>query len=254
MFYLEAGHYQQQGVFNVHPGDHLELRTRETGIPYCTLELTGVHPVNKSFVIVDFDENQLPASFTEGDPGWILETGAELEVTDTVCNSLNSRGVLASGLKKVHISGCTFHTPGSGVFISGDHAFWYESGPVAEAVIENNIFDNCNYSPTGATREPLAIFPELRTLADNFFYHGRIAVKNNRFIFRKRTLISMMSVTDAIVTDNVFEEDNTYSIPHKTPAGYFFTDENSPMAAFKHCRNVTIKNNSGFDLQEDALN
>lgn len=246
MYYLEAGHYQQQGVFNMRPGDHLELRRRDDGAPYGVVALTGVKPVNKSFSIVEFDESQLPDSFVEGDPGWILETQAELEVIDTECRSLNGRGVLASGLKKVLISGCRFHDAGAGVFISGDHSFWYESGPVTEALIENNFFDNCNYNSGGASKEAVAVFPELKKLTENFFYHGRIVVRNNHFRDAERPLISMKSVAEAEVTGNVFELDSSRQFSFVTKAGYFFTDETSPMAAFLHCGKIKLLDNPGF--------
>ncbi|MBO5689823.1 MAG: right-handed parallel beta-helix repeat-containing protein, partial [Lentisphaeria bacterium] len=189
----------------------------------------------------------LPPEFTEGDPAWILETQAELQVENTRCFPLNGRGVLASGLRNIHISGCTFHTYGAGVFIPGDFNYWYESGPVAHAVIENNFFDNCCNSPGGVTREPLAVFPELRQLEDGFYYHGSITVRNNRFRADKRCLISMLSVAEATVEGNCFEYDTAYPFIHRGKSGYFFTDDHSPMAAFLHCGKITLGDNPGFE-------
>lgn len=245
MYYLEAGHFQQQGVFNIHPGDTLELLSHHSGKPYARLKLAGISPCNKAFTIVTFEEDGLPPGFVQGDPGWILETQAELEVTGTVCRPLNGRGILASGLKTLHISGCELHSSGSGVFISGDHGFWYESGPVHHAVIENNIFDNCNYKANTATREPLAVFPELDVLEDDFYYHGTIEVKNNTFISSPRPQVSMMSVRNAVVTGNTFKLDDSYGFAPAAYSGYYFTDENSPMAAFLHCENI-VDDNPGF--------
>ena len=243
MYYLEAGHYQQQGVFNIRPGDTLELLERNTGKPYGQLKIDQVKECNKAFTIIEFDENTLPEKFIQGDPGWILETQAELEVINCTCSTLNGRGILASGLKSLHISGCQLHTSGAGVFISGDHSFWYESGPVACAIIENNFFDNCNYRSWSATREPLAVFPELETLAKDFFYHGTIEVKNNRFRSAKHTQISMMSVNNAVVTGNRFTFDESYPFAPATSSGYFFTDADSPETAFLHCKSVNEENN-----------
>ena len=238
MFYLEAGHYQQQGIFNVRAGDTLELLHRADGKPYGRIKINQVVPCNKSFVILKIDENELPADFVQGDPGWILETQADLEVLNTQCRPLNGRGVLASGLKNVHISGCTMHSSGSGVFISGDFSYWYESGPVGNVLIENNFFDNCNYKVVSATREPLTVFPELNELAEDFYYHGKIEVRNNRFRSAPRSLISMKSVDHAVVTGNTWEADETYRALPKTIPGYYFTTEDSPRAAFLHCKTV----------------
>lgn len=137
------------------------------------------------------------------------------------------------------------------VFISGDWSFWYESGPVTEAVIENNFFDNCVYHAFGATQEPLAVFSELAALTDGYYYHGTIRVRNNRFRSAVRPLVSMMSVAEAEVTGNVFEEDDRYPfVPRKEP-GYYFTSADSPMAAFLHCGRITDENNTGFRARQD---
>lgn len=246
MYYLEAGHYQQQGVFGIRTGDTLELLKRNTGKPYAQLKIDQVIPCNKAFSIIKFDEKMLPEEFIQGDPGWILETQADLEVLNTICRPLNGRGVLASGLRNIRIAGCDFHTSGAGVFISGDHGFWYESGPVQHAVIENNRFDNCNYKLHTATREPLAVFPELDELEAGFFYHGTIEVRNNHFRNAIRPLISMMSVAEAVVENNTFIPDATYPFDPDVEAGYSFTDRNSPTAAFRHCGKIIEENNSGF--------
>ena len=246
MYYLEAGHYQQQGVFNIRPGDTMQLFSRKNAKPYGKVKISNIIPVNKAFVIVQFDEKELPEEFEQGDPVLILETVAELEVINTRCSTLNGRGVLASGLESVRISGCYFHTSEAGVFISGDFSFWYESGPVKEALIENNIFDNCNYRVFTATQEPLAVFPELPSLADGYFYHGTIRVKGNRFLSAERPLISILSAAEAEVTENCFEPDDRYPfIPHPE-AGYNFTTPKSPMASFLHCGIIRDTENSGF--------
>ena len=246
MYYLEAGHYQQMGVFNVKPGDTMRLFDRKSGRSTGDIRLDSVRPITRAFVIVDFDESKLPEGFVQGDPALILDTMAELDVVNTECRSMNGRGVLASGMKKVHISGCHFHTAGAGVFISGDWSFWYESGPVEEAVIENNFFDNCNYGIHGATQEPMSVFPELAALTENYFYHGTIRVRNNRFRCAPRPLVSMMSVTEAEVTGNNFEPDDTYPFVPCAKPGYHFTKPDSPAAAFLHCGKVIEKENPGF--------
>lgn len=245
-YYLEAGHYQQQGVFNVHAGDTMVLFHRQTGKPYAKIHLTGVTPINKAFIKVDFDETQLPQEFTQGDPALILETMADLKISNTECRPLYGRSVLASGLNSIHISDCYFHSPGAGVFISGDFSFWYESGPVNNAVIENNTFDNCNYHQFFATREPLAVFPELSVLEENYYYHGSIKVKNNHFRAANRPLISVKSTTEAEIYGNSFTQEDSYEFNPHTGGGYSFTTACSPSASFLHCGKILEKDNSGF--------
>ena len=247
MYYLEAGHFQQQGIFNVRAGDTMQLFDRKDGKPYAKIKITKVTPVNKAFVIVDFDESELPEKFVQGDPVMIMETMADLEVVNTVCKPYLGRGVLASGMNSVKISDCHFHSPSAGVFISGDFSFWYESGPVKMAEIENNFFDNCNYYAHGASREPLTVFPELATLAEGYFYHGKIKVKNNRFLSSLRPLISVMSANEVEVSGNSFELDDVYKFKPNLKAGYCFTDPDSPLASFCHCGKIQKTGNPGFD-------
>lgn len=245
-YYLEVGHYQQQGVFGIRPGDIMRLFDRKSGRPYAEIALTGVVPLTPAFIRVDFDENALPESFVQGDPVLITGTMGELEIADTECRPLNGRGVLASGMKRVRISGCTFHTSGAGVFISGDWSFWYESGPVEETVIENNLFDDCDYNPFSATQEPLSVFPELASLTEGYFYHGSIRVANNRFRSAVRPLISVMSAAEAEVSGNLFELDNSRPFVPRAEAGYHFTTAASPKAAFLHCGVVRESGDHGF--------
>ncbi len=247
MYYLEAGHFQQQGIFNIHAGDTMQLFDRKDGKPYAEIKISKVTPVNKAFVIVDFDESELPEKFVQGDPVLIMETMADLEVVNTECRPLCGRGVLASGMNSVKIADCRFHSSSAGVFISGDFSFWYESGPVTTAVIENNFFDNCNYYAHGATQEPLAVFPELSTLAENYFYHGSIIVKNNRFRSAHRPLISVMSANEVEISGNSFELDTEYTFIPNPNAGYCFTTPDSPQAATCHCGKVRICDNPGFE-------
>ena len=243
MYYLEAGHYQQQGVFNVKAGDVLELRNRQTGEPYNRIEVKSIQPINKAMIKVDLDESELSERFIQGDPALVLGTMADLTILNTHCSPLNGRGILASGLKNLLISGCTIHSAHAGVFISGDHGFWYESGPVEKAVIENNTFDNCDYSLYGPTQEPLAVFPELDKLAEDFYYHDSITVRNNRFRAARRTLISVMSTREVNVSDNEWELDERYPFVPRQEAGYHFTTADSPTVAILHCRKVISSSN-----------
>ena len=246
-YYLEQGHRQQEGVFNVRAGDTMRLYDRRSGRPYAEIKLTDVKAGTSAFVAVKFDESELPAEFVQGDPALIVETLAELEVVNTECRPLHGRGILASGLKKVHISGCRLHSSFSGVFISGDWSYWYESGPVEEAVIENNVFDNCDYNLYGPTQEALAVFPELAELTEGYFYHGAIRILNNTFRAPVRPLISVMSAAEAEVTGNRLESNDRYPFVPRSVPGWYFTNADSPAISFLHCGKIIERDNAGFD-------
>ena len=48
----------------------------------------------------------------------------------------------------------------------------------------------------------------------------------------------MMSAAEAEVTGNMFEADSTYPFFLREEAGYHFTTEDSPKAAFLHCGRI----------------
>ncbi len=237
-FYLDTGHFQQLGLIGARSGDTLELVKNDTNIPYAKIKVKKAVMLNKAMTRVFFD-GEMPKKYCSGDTARIVEVSeAELVVENCILRPLNGRGVLASGVKSAVIKNNRIHSSGAGVFVSGGVAYWYETGPVEYMKIENNIFDNCNYKNTASTREPLSVFPELSVMPDDFYYHGRIEVLNNRFISACRTLISMRSVKEAVCRNNSFEENNTYKFDYKPKIAYFFTDNNSPAAAFDHCGKV----------------
>ena len=240
-FYLDSGHFQQMGLPGAEDGDTLELIKNDTHRPYGTIHVKRAEMLTKAITRIDFDEAELPAEFTPGDCVRVMEVAnATLEVVNCKLKSANGRGVLASGMKKVHIHGNDFCSFGSGIHIAGGANYWFETGPVGEVVIENNRFENCCVgSVHGATREPVIIFPELDIMPEDFFYHGSITVRNNHFVSDRRTLVAMRSVTNATVTGNSVEfstPGGVRVIPGKK--GYFFTRGDDGRAAFWHCGKI----------------
>ncbi len=247
-YYLDSGHFQQQGLQGAFPGDTLELMKNDTGKPYAKVKLRNARLLNKSLTMVE-PETELPEEWCPGDDARVLEAAdGEISITGCTFRPLTGRGVLATGAKMVRIACCYFHTSGAAVFVSGDGNYWYESGPVEEMVIEDNFFDNCCYRQSSSTREVIAVFPELQKLETDFFYHGAITVSNNRFRSVRRPLVSMLSVREAILAGNVFEEDASCSFDPPAGAAYSFAKKSDPWAVFCHCGKTVLKDNPGMDL------
>lgn len=245
-YYLDTGHFQQLGLPGARKDDTLILIKNDTNKPYYQAKLTNATLVNKAMTAVEF-EKPLPKEFTPGDCAMVKAVSeATLIVQNCKLKSLLGRGVLASGLASVEIRDNYIHTPGAGVFISGGADFWYETGPVKSILVENNIFDNCNYGTFVATREPLSIFPELQKFTDNFYYYDKIIVQRNHFKSSLRPLISAQSVNEFICLNNSFELDHHYPFNHSGYTGYYFTDATSGAIATKHCKNTEFSNNIGF--------
>ncbi len=247
-YYLDTGHYQQAGIPGAQPGDTLELAKPDTGKPYGKIKLTDAKLINKAFTRVTFDENTLPPEYEWGDAARVVECAkAEVEIVNCRFRPYRGRGILVSGVKSANIKNCEIHSSGAAIFVSGDPRFWFESGRVDELCIENNTFDNCNYSNTAATREPVCVFPEIAVETPGFFYHGRIALRGNRFIAAKRPLLSFRSVETVEIVGNQGIEDTTYPFAPQGNAGYFFTTPNSPAVNFRDCGKTTVEGNRFFE-------
>lgn len=246
-YYLKAGHFQQQGILAAFPGDTLELLKSDTLKPYGTIKLTNAWKINKSQTFVDFDESQLPKEWEFGDDARVLEaSNGQLEITNCIFAPLGGRGALTSGLKKVVIKDSYFHSSDAGIFVSGDGRYWYETGPVEEMEITGNTFDNCCYFRNGATRELIAVFPEIHKFEPDFYYHGKFVITNNKFIANKRCLIALTSVREAVISNNNYVLDDSYPFDPPGTAAYSFTTKDSPRFAYRYCKDVICKDNEGF--------
>jgi len=246
-YYLDTGHYQQQGLQGAFAGDTLELMKNDTGKPYARIKVRHARQLNKALTLVE-PEGDMPAEWTPGDDARVLEAAsAELSVTNCTFRPLCGRGVLASGMGKARVSGNRFHTSGAAVFVSGDGNYWYESGPVGDLVVQNNVFDNCCYGRSSSTRECVAIFPELQKLEEGFFYHGTVTVKDNNFISNLRPQVSLLSVTKAKIAGNRFQFDDAYPFDPPGTGAYSFATKDSPWLLVKHCGNVKDHDNLGFE-------
>ncbi len=180
--FLEAGHCQQFGLTPGKDGYLMELSKKDTMKPYATLKVKSFSPVNKQICCVEFTE-PLPPEFTDGDR-IRNRKAAEAEVTlsgNDISNN-HPRGFLVSGVKRAVIEKNRIHSPRAGVYISGDMNFWFETGPVEEVLIRGNRFDHCCYVATASAHAPVTVAPEIPSPEKDFFYHGRILVRDNVFL------------------------------------------------------------------------
>ena len=243
---LETGHPQQTGLPAAAPGDTLELLKADTSRPYACLKVKEAEQLSPDRTRVTFEE-ALPAVCSSGDGTRVLAPGqAVLEVSGCRFSTLRGRGVLASGLAEVRIRECHFHTTGAAVFIAGGCSTWFETGPVKQAVIENNVFENCCYNRFSSTRETVSVFPDIRRTEEDFFCHGRIIVRNNSFISQKRPQIAILSAEEAVITDNTFTWNTLYPFDPPEQKMWTFAEKNSPCTIFKHVKNVIQERNSDF--------
>ena len=244
--YLDTGHFQQAGFPGALPGDTLEFVKSATGRAYALGKVLSVGQLDENRTCVEL-EQALPADWTPGDCVRVLEPGeAVLEVANCHFTTLRGRGVLASGLSSCSIKNCCFHTSGAAVFIAGGCTAWYETGPVRQACIENNVFENCCYQRWSSTRETVSVYPDISQYPPDFYYHGKIEIRNNRFISQKRPQIAVLSTEEVCISGNDFKYNNDYPFDPPERKVYTFAEKDSPCTIFKQVKSVNCDNNNGI--------
>lgn len=184
--YASFAHDQSFGFTWSSPGDSVAIVNRET-LETCfkTVLLSDSYRnkadrKNKKIVLKD----PLPTCILRG-KGYVLEN---LTTYPTVlfCNNIitnnRARGALFSTRKEVLCEENTFdHTHGSAILLCGDANGWYESGPSGKVKIHRNRFVNALTGKYQFTNGIISIYPQIKRLKENVYYHHHVEITDNIF-------------------------------------------------------------------------
>ena len=146
--------------------------------------------------------------------------------------SVNTRGLLLTTRKKVLIESNHFYRTGMhAILIANDASNWYESGPVEDVVIRNNVFEECAYN-SAPKNYVIAIAPENHQLVSNYYVHRNIRIENNFFKVYEAPLLSARSTAGLIFSHNTI-----------TPSYLMKPVGDKPAVQLTTCKEVTILNN-----------
>ena len=199
---LEACHFQQFGLWDGRDGDTIELIKCDTMKPYAELKVKSFFPGTRQLYCVELAEN-LPPEFEDRDVARIIrKVGMTACIDNNFMANNMSRGILLSGCDKGVISNNKIHSPGHGIYLSGDANYWYESGPNKEIEICGNHFDRCGYN--SAETYPITVEPIIPRKLDDFKYHGKLTVKNNTFdLSKSEYALKTDSLRELRCSDNI---------------------------------------------------
>ena len=204
---MEACHFQQFGLWDGKPGDILELVKAETLQPYAQIRCKEFLPGTRQLYCLEL-EDPLPPEYVDGDIVRIMRS-AEMEVviSNNVMSNNMFRGILLSGAKSGLIENNKIHSPGNGIYISGDANYWYESGPVRKLEICGNTLDHCAYLDPNTV--PINIDPIVLKKVPGFYYHGTVSVHDNIFrtkdtdlVLKAHSAAELNFYNNSLVTDS----------------------------------------------------
>lgn len=144
----------------------------------------------------------LPAGMVMGD---VLENTTwtpQVTVRGSRIAGTNTRGVLVTTRRKVLIEHNTFYRTGMhAILIENDASGWFESGPVTDVVIRNNLFQECGYN-SAPDNYVIKIAPQNRQLVDGHYVHKNIRIDRNTFIVHDSPLLSARSTSNLLFGNN----------------------------------------------------
>ncbi|MEH7014333.1 hypothetical protein V7087_26580 [Neobacillus niacini] len=234
---VELVHGMAKGIEIASPGDILGFVSRESLLTYANVKAAEVEMINKDYLLFTF-EQPLPEMVQINDVIENLSWSSDLIVTNSVVRANRARGFLITTAGNVLLEHNQISAPGSGIKISGDANYWFESGAVKQIVIRNNEFLDCNYCCPDWGRAVIDIDPEIEHPEKyEGCFHRNIRIEGNQFSTFDTGIVYGRSIDGLVFTQNVIKKSNTYP-PHQ------YMKHPIQLEASK---NVTISDNRWMD-------
>lgn len=209
---FEFVHKQQGGYSAFNCGDLVQLyyRTNLQKIANPLKVVAAVDDIENKTVLLEFSEN-LPDDITSkayGQSNVVVENISycpSVEISNCKFNAIPTRAILCSTSNQVKIHNNIFdNVTMASVFISNDANDWYESGPVSDFEIYDNVF-NLNKSDKCRCANSPAVLIEPVTLGGkiNKPVHKNISIYNNVINSFVDSPIIANGVKNLIIENNI---------------------------------------------------
>ena len=188
-----------------------------------------------SFSGTSLKVDSLPSGVTSGCFVQNTKFMPKITIKDTVVDGSRARAFLIRS-ENVSITGCTVkNTRLAAVIMAADISTWFEMGPSANVVIDNNVFQNCCVSKVNSNYGVVAIKGCDDGGGDNYAagVHNNITITNNVFNG------SGASSIYASATDGLTIKGNTFANYGRDPHDWASTT-GSYAVAVVNCDNVTM--------------
>jgi hypothetical protein len=237
---VERVHHEQHGVSVGLAGDAVQFAHNTTLLSYGDNVITSVESINARYARISF-ERPLPKGLY---PGHVVENMSwtpDLLVSGCTVRGNRARGLLISTPGKVRIEGNNISAGGSGIKISGDANFWFESGAVRDVCIRDNDFGECCYGSPSWGHSVIDIDPEIAEPEKNkACFHQNIRIENNRFATSDKGILFARSVDGLIFTGNTIQ-----------PSGFYPEWRMLQAITLEACQSVKVEENIGLEVSQE---
>lgn len=237
------GHFQQVGDQFADVGDVISFVDKSNLRPVGSGRIRSIDKSDlKAYIIeTDFDLGGVanPTNIALEN----ISRGADVTIRNCTVRYNRARSLLLSTYGDVLVEDCDFASQMSGICVSGDANFWYESGRTKNIVIRNNKFTDLAIGANGP-QAILQIDPEIptKTRGNDFHYHNRVVFSGNTVSTFDSQIIYARSVGTLDISDNIFIDSKSY-------APLF---PGQPVIDVQFCGDVTIKGNDFSKWKPDA--
>lgn len=233
-------HGQTYGIKAFHAGDSIAFVRPSTLQAYGYNTVTQAVSVSEREIQLELKE-ALPADMVVGDVLENITWTPRVTVRGSRMEGTNARGILVTTRRKVLIADNTFYRTGMhAILIENDAQGWFESGPVRDVTIRNNVFDNCAYNSFPGNY-PIQISPGNSEFQPNHWVHENIRIENNLFNVYDYPILSAKSTNGLVFSNNKIVRTD-------------FMGAGEKRAEFRliGAKNVTIMNND-FETNDAAI-
>lgn len=205
---VEYRHPQTFGFLPFKPGDELGFVNRATlnyeGKPVKVKSVKELDEYKYELVldknISEIIDKKINSQYAVENLTWT----PDVEIRGNYFSKTPTRGILITTRGKSVIEDNTFfRIPMAAILVADDANSWYESGPVSDLTIRNNVFVGCA-SPV------IQVSPEIRSY--NEPVHSDITITGNQFLPAKPGTIQIKASDGILINKNLFEVSNPDAI------------------------------------------
>ena len=235
-------HHQTYGFEAFLAGDTVGFVSASTLEVYGRGAVTSGRLVSEREMVVEMQQ-PVPASLEAGDVLENITWNPSVTIRNCRFEQTNTRGLLITTRGKVIIENNEFMRTGMhGILIANDASSWYESGPVQDVVIRNNLFEYCGYN-SAPNNYVINIAPENHELVNGLMIHRNILIEENTFRVYDTPVLSARSTENLRFIHNRIIRADFAGLPRG----------NRPAFNLTGCRKVEITKNLFEEANKPAI-
>ena len=197
--FVKEMHGEATGIRIYKIGDKVNVVNRKSLISYTEKTITDVEYLNDCLIKLTFHEGT--EDIVLGDLLENVSHIADFVFRNNIVRNNRARGMLIANRGKSLVENNYFHTSGTAIKFESDGESWFESGPVDNVVIRNNMFDRCKHGGWG---EYVVECQERAAIEPDHYFHNRIEITENKFKLIDEKAIKMDNINEFYCSDNEF--------------------------------------------------